>query len=42
MSRKNFRDGPAGQRTNAEGKHVSNKVLLAMPDSEYELMHTLS
>jgi CRP-like cAMP-binding protein len=38
MSQKNFRDAPAGQRTNAEGKQVSNKVLLATPDSEYELM----
>ncbi len=38
MSRKNFRAAPAGQRTNAEGKQVSNKVLLAMPDNEYELM----
>src|SRR6202795_1543116 len=38
MSQKNFRDAPAGQRTNAEGKQVSNKVLLATPDDEYELM----
>jgi CRP-like cAMP-binding protein len=38
MSQRNFRDAPAGQRTNADGKHVSNKVLLAMPDSEYQLM----
>src|SRR6202049_5102711 len=38
MSQKNFRDAPAGQRTNAEGKQVSNKGLLATPDNEYELM----
>jgi len=38
MSEKNFRVAPAGQRTNTEGKQVSNRVLLATPDSEYELM----
>ena len=38
MSGKNFRVAPAGQRTNAEGKQVSNRVLLATPDSEYDLM----
>ena len=38
MSQKNFRNAAAGQRTNAEGKQVSNKVLLATPDNEYELM----
>lgn len=38
MSGKNLRDVPVGQRTNAEGKQVLNKVLLAMPDHEYELM----
>ncbi len=38
MSGKNFRAVPAGQRTNTEGKQVSNKVLLATPDDEYELM----
>jgi CRP-like cAMP-binding protein len=38
MSGKNFRVIKADERTNAEGKHVSNKVLLAMPDNEYELM----
>jgi CRP-like cAMP-binding protein len=26
------------QRTNVEGKHVTNKVLLATPDNEYQLM----
>jgi CRP-like cAMP-binding protein len=38
MGGKNFRVVQAGQRTNVEGKPVSNKVLLAMPDNEYELM----
>jgi len=38
MRGKNFRAVQAGQRTNTEGKQVSNKVLLATPDNEYELM----
>ncbi|GAC1690469.1 MAG: Crp/Fnr family transcriptional regulator [Candidatus Acidiferrum sp.] len=38
MSGKNFRVVQAGQRTNVEGKQVNNKVLLATPDNEYELM----
>ncbi len=38
MSGKNLRDVPGDQRTNIEGKQVINKVLLAMPDDEYELM----
>ena len=38
MSEKNFRVVPAGDRTNVEGKAVTNKVLLATPDNEYELM----
>jgi CRP-like cAMP-binding protein len=38
MSGKNYRVVQTGQRTNVEGKHVANKVLLAMPDNEYELM----
>jgi len=38
MSGKNFRVAQTGQRTNVEGKHVTNKVLLATPDNEYELM----
>lgn len=38
MSGKNFRDVPADQRTNAEGKQVLNRILLATPDDEYELM----
>jgi hypothetical protein len=38
MSQKNLQDAPSGQRTNAEGKQVSNKVLLAMPANEYALM----
>jgi hypothetical protein len=32
MSGKNFRVAQTGQRTNAEGKQVSNKVLLATTD----------
>src|SRR6202049_4223609 len=38
MSVKNFRVVQAGERTNVEGKAVRNKVLLATPDNEYELM----
>jgi CRP-like cAMP-binding protein len=38
MSGKNLRDVSVDQRTNAEGKQVLNKVLMAMPDHEYELM----
>src|SRR5271170_8183296 len=38
MTGKNFRVPRAGERTNVEGKPVRNKVLLATPDNEYELM----
>src|ERR1700675_1005150 len=38
MSAKNFRVAQTDQRTSIDGKPVSNKVLLAMPDNEYELM----
>jgi len=38
MSGKNLRDAKPDQRTNGEGKQVSNKVLLAAPDNEYALM----
>jgi CRP-like cAMP-binding protein len=38
MGGKNFRVAQNDQRTNGEGKQVSNKVLLAMPDNEYEMM----
>jgi len=38
MSGKNFRVVGANERTNVEGKAVRNKVLLAMPNNEYELM----
>jgi CRP-like cAMP-binding protein len=38
MSGKNFRVVQADQRTNVEGKQVRNKLLLATPDNEYELM----
>src|SRR5712691_2982031 len=35
---RNLRGAQSGQRTNVEGKHVTNRVLLATPDNEYELM----
>ncbi len=38
MGGKNFRAAEPAERTNGEGKHVANKVLLAMPANEYELM----
>jgi CRP-like cAMP-binding protein len=38
MSQKNFRVVHADQRTNFEGKQVNNRVLLAAPDNEYQLM----
>jgi CRP-like cAMP-binding protein len=38
MSGKNFRVAQTNQRTNAEGKQIRNKVLLAVPDNEYELI----
>src|ERR1700721_1800278 len=38
MSAKNFRVAPADERTSVDAKPVRNKVLLAMPDNEYELM----
>src|SRR6202162_4677743 len=38
MSGKNFRVAQASERTNVDGKPVRNKVLLATPDNEYELM----
>jgi len=38
MSRKSYRVVKAGERTCADGKPVSNKVLLATPDNEYQLM----
>lgn len=38
MSGKNFRVQHTGKRTNIEGKHVTNKVLLATPDNEYQMM----
>src|ERR1700689_5295192 len=38
MSGKNFRGVPTDERTNIDGKPVTNKLLLAMPDNEYELM----
>ncbi len=38
MSGKSFRVVRAGDRTNVDGKSVRNRVLLAVPDDEYELM----
>lgn len=38
MNGKNFRAAQAVERTNAEGKPVKNKLLLATPDDEYHLM----
>src|ERR1700726_2620546 len=38
MGQKNFRVVRPDERTNIDGKHVSNKVLLATPDNEYQLM----
>ena len=40
MSGKNFRVAETGQRTNFEGKQVTNRVLLATPANEYELMRS--
>jgi CRP-like cAMP-binding protein len=40
MSGKNFRVAPQGERTNIDGKPVTNKVLLATPENEYELMRS--
>jgi CRP-like cAMP-binding protein len=38
MSQNKSRFAQADQRTNVEGKQVSNRVLLAAPDNEYQLM----
>ena len=38
MSRKSYRVVKAGERTSADGKPISNKVLLAAPDNEYQLI----
>ncbi|MGA7854024.1 MAG: helix-turn-helix domain-containing protein [Candidatus Acidiferrales bacterium] len=38
MSGKNFRVAPSGERTNIDGKPVTNRILSATPDNEYELM----
>jgi len=35
---RNVQVAQSGQRTNVEGKHVTNKVLLSTPDNEYQLM----
>src|SRR5271166_5552926 len=38
MSGKNFRVAQTAERTNIDGKQVKNRILLATPDNEYELM----
>jgi len=38
MSGKNFRVAPSDERTSVDGKSVRDKILLAMPDNEYEMM----
>jgi CRP-like cAMP-binding protein len=38
MNGKNFRVAQTDERTSIDGKQVKNKVLLATPDNEYELM----
>ncbi len=38
MSRKSYRVVQAGERTSSDGKPVSNKVLLATPENEYQLI----
>ncbi len=38
MTGKNFRVVRAGERTNADGRQVTNKLLLSAPDKEYLLM----
>src|SRR5580658_8413652 len=40
MTTKNFRVAAADQRTGPDGKQVTNKVLLATPDNEYELLRS--
>jgi CRP-like cAMP-binding protein len=37
MGQKNFRVARPDERTSIDGKHVTNKVLLATPDNEYQL-----
>jgi CRP-like cAMP-binding protein len=38
MNGKNLRAVPREQRTNTEGKQITNKVLLAAPDNEFDLL----
>jgi CRP-like cAMP-binding protein len=40
MTGKNYRVVQSGERTNADGKPVRNKVLLATPDNEYALIRS--
>jgi CRP-like cAMP-binding protein len=38
MNRKSYRVVKAGERTSVDGKPVTNKVLLAAPDNEFQMM----
>jgi CRP-like cAMP-binding protein len=38
MARKNFQIAQSGERTNAEGKPVSNIILLSISDSDYKVL----
>src|SRR5271169_6498145 len=38
MSAKNFRTAPVDERTSVDGKPITNRVLLGVPDNEYELL----
>src|SRR5271170_6962084 len=38
MRGKKVRAAQSGERTNVEGKRIRNKLLLATPDDEFELM----
>ena len=40
MAREDFQIAQSGERTNAAGKPVSNKVLLSIPDSEYRAIRS--
>ena len=40
MPKKNSRVAQPGERTNPQGKPVSNRVLLALPDREYPYYST--
>src|SRR5271167_10245 len=38
MSAKNFRTAPVDERTSVDGKPITNRVLLGVPDNEYEML----